>query len=189
MRRQQIVHYRALSQTFSPSMLWSRMSSGFAGHQVLSESVIWFYCQHLHLRSHISVCHPSLYPLTFFAPSPLSLSLSLYLHLSHHYNIFLRISSAHMSILLKRSSPHVYCDSFYFGLLLYIIICYMVFPIHIVNVSKHPHLSCTYLLQYWQEQLGGISLWVGHCRVQSSVWQTPCPLDQIGFLIASHPYE
>jgi len=32
--------------------------------------------------------------------------------------------------------------------LLYTIICYMVFPIYMVNVSKHPHLSCTYLLQY-----------------------------------------
>jgi len=37
------------------------MGSGFAGHQVLSESVIWFCRQHLYLRGHISVCHPSLY--------------------------------------------------------------------------------------------------------------------------------
>ena len=65
-------------------------------------------------------------------------------HLSHHSNIFLPISPTYMSIPLKTSPPHAYCYRFYFGLLPYTIICYMVFPVYIVNVSEHPHLSSTY---------------------------------------------
>ena len=98
---------------FSPSPPWSWMVGGPSGHQVLAESAICLYRQHLHPRGLISACHPSMYPSThppFLCPP--SLALSLYPHLSHHSNIFLPIAPTYMSIPPKTSPPHAYCYRF-----------------------------------------------------------------------------
>ena len=114
---------------------WYGMSGLPAGHQALSDSIIYSFI-------HLSASSFTVYPCTFSLASlsfsvPLSSTQPLFWYLPPYLSCVhdQTIEDVPSSCLLNR---------FYFGLFLYTIICYMFFPFYIVNVPEHPYLSCNY---------------------------------------------
>ena len=113
---------------------WVAVLQGTKVYQRMhSDSIVNIFIQEAPYQYVILHC---IHPPFLWPPSPY---LSLYPHLSHYSNILLPISLVYMS-------THAYCYRSYFGLLPCTIICDMVSPVYIVNVSEHPNLSSTYLV-------------------------------------------